>query len=116
MTRRDWAFTLLLAASAAGADEPACPAYHGAAPLAQVSVFDGPPEEQADLVPDRSEGTAGSLHSEWDLGYLYDQGRNAVLVCRYGKSADPVTVPITRKVARCVFRAHGGKPAEMSCR
>jgi hypothetical protein len=37
-----------------------------------LTVFDGPPSEQASLVPDSS----GKDHSSWDLGYIYDAGRS----------------------------------------
>lgn len=67
-------------------------------PLADASVFDGPPEEHADLMPDLET-------SEWDIAT--DQkagktpGRSLYLVCRYSGSQRTVSLRIPRDATRC---------------
>jgi len=110
----------LLLACTAQAQETKCPSYHGKNPLSTVSVFDGPAEEKADLVPDVSKASGGRLVSaSWQVGYLYGIGRKVFLVCRFAGlgDADAATIKVDQKVQTCIFRAHGGgQPAEMTCK
>ncbi len=85
-----------------------CPAKSQA--LRSVTVFDGPPSEQASLVPDR----AGTSHSSWDLGYVYDAGRTVWVRCEYadGTSFD---AQLTAKVGKCVYKAVKKNGIKLSC-
>jgi hypothetical protein len=110
---------VLLIATAAHAQSFKCPALQGKNALANVSVFDGPPAEKADLVPDLTKGSGDHLYSSWDIGYLFGMGRTPYLVCKYAglPDAQSVTLKIDKKVAKCIFQAHAaGQPAEAECR
>jgi len=107
----------LLLAGVAQAQPVGCPAMQGKSLLAGVSVFDGPPGEMADLVPDVSRGGQANLFQSWEVGYLFDQHRTVYLSCRYARVSAPVVVKIERRVKTCSFQAHGrARAAEMSCR
>lgn len=96
-----------------------CPSYEGKHPLVSVVVYDGPPEEKADLMPDSSTGKGSQAVSTWDVGYIFGSGRNLFLVCHFSglPESKNVTVKVETKVERCVFRAPGPhRPAEASCK
>jgi hypothetical protein len=78
--------------------------------LRSVTVFDGPPAEQASLVPDQ-EGKSGS---SWELGYVYDAGRTVWVRCQYadGTSAD---VQLSAKVGKCEYKAVKKNEIKLSC-
>ena|SRR5579864_5185707 len=80
-------------------------------PVRSVSLFDGPPQEHADLVPDGG----GKLSGYWEVGYLYDSGRFITVRCKYadGKTSD---VKLADKVARCDFKVDAKKTLALSCR
>jgi len=110
-------FLALLLAGVAQAQQVSCPAAQGKSLLTGVTVFDGPPAEMADLVPDVSRGGAANLFQSWELGYLFDQHRTLYLACRYAGLPKPVVVKIEQRVKMCAFQAHGrARAAEMSCR
>jgi len=103
----------------AHAQEAKCPSYHGKHPLTSVVVFDGPPEQRADLMPDVSKGSGDHAYASWDVSYIFDSGRNLFLVCRYADAgnANTVTVKVEKKLQRCIYRTHsGGRPAELICK
>ena len=107
----------LLLAGVAQAQQVGCPAAQGKSLLTGVTVFDGPPAEMADLVPDVSRGGQANLFQSWEVGYLFDQHRTVYLSCRYARVSAPVVVKIERRVKTCSFQAHGrARAAEMSCR
>lgn len=94
-----------------------CPAYERNSPLVQVTVFDGPPNEMASLVPDVSKGSDHHTYASWDIGYIFDAGRILYLECSYLHSTKPITVKVDKKVKECVYRTHAlPKPAELTCR
>jgi hypothetical protein len=110
---------VLLSCAAAAAQEARCPAYHQQHPLIQVDVFDGPPEQLADLVPDVGQGTGDHAYAEWNVAYIFDDGRNVYLVCKYGNqpSKEALTVKVVKRVKRCIYRTHpGSQPAELTCK
>jgi len=93
--------------SAIGAE--ICPSRPGQ-PLRLVSVFDGPPEGMADLIPDQASARSGS----WSLGYVYDAGRSVAIRCKYA-DGQFLDVQLARRVNRCIFRMGAGKSARLSC-
>ncbi len=110
--------TVLLLAVTAYAQEAKCPSYHANKPLSRVSVFDGPPAENADLAPDVQKGSGDHLYLSWDISYLSGSGRDTFLVCRYAASGDEpsVTIKLDKKLRTCTFQAHGGGlPAQAEC-
>lgn len=66
--------------------------------LSNVTVFDGPPEEMASLIPDSySKNT-----SKWYVGYIHEANRNVYLVCEY--SGKKITVTSKEKVENCIYK------------
>jgi hypothetical protein len=95
-----------------------CPPYKGKSPLSSVTVFDGPPEQRADLMPDVSKGSGDHTYASWDVAYILAAGRNLYLVCEFGGTGDKdtTTVKVEAKVEHCAYRTHKGKPAEVTCK
>ncbi len=79
--------------------------------LRQVSLFDGPISEMAELVPDRNGDAAGY----WQLAYVYKAGRSAAVRCTY---ADGTTreVTLTVPVSRCDYTRAGDGAMTLRCR
>jgi hypothetical protein len=103
----------------ARAEEVACPSYQGKNALSSVVLFDGPPEQKADLMPDVSRGDADHAYASWEVGYIFESGGSLFLVCRFSGSSDAngLTIKVEKKVQRCIFRTHGrSRPAELSCK
>jgi hypothetical protein len=102
----------------AHAQEARCPTHKDKAPLSGVVLYDGPPEQKADLMPDISKGSGDHVYASWKVGYIFDKGRKLYLVCRFGNKIDDTsTVEVDAPVKSCVFRSHpGGKPAELICK
>ena len=101
------------------AQQARCPAHRGNSPLSSVVVFDGPPAERADLIPDVSKGSGDHAYASWEVSYIFDSGRTLFLVCRFAGLADTqsVTVKVEKKVKHCTFRTHRSPtPADVSCR
>jgi hypothetical protein len=74
-------------------------------PLDQASVFDGKPEELADLVP---------VDGTWILKEYRTASREMYLVCRYKGTNEVSTVHIPRSAAQC--RMTGGSVVSVICR
>jgi hypothetical protein len=109
----------LLVARGVFAEEYKCPSYHDKHPLATATLFDGPPEEKADLMPETTTGKGSKTVSAWNVGTVYANGRALFLVCRYSglDNTNNVTVKAERKVERCTFRPPAkGRPAQMMCK
>ena len=62
-----------------------------------VSVFDGPPEEMADLVPESKDG-ADTRSDIWDLS---QNDRGYWLVCRYANTTVTLIRQLPATVTRC---------------
>jgi hypothetical protein len=110
---------VLVVVSMAHGEEAKCPSYKDKSPLSTVVLFDGPPEQRADLMPDVSKGRGDHAYASWDVSYVFDSGRNLFLVCRFAgmTDTDAVTVKVEKRVQRCIYRTHGkGKPAQLTCR
>jgi hypothetical protein len=101
------------------AQELRCPSYEGRKALTTVDLFDGPPEQLADLVPDISKGTGDHAYASWKVGYIFTAGRKLYIVCSYtgAQQTSKVILKSDKKVDSCIFRTHGKtRPAELSCR
>ena len=107
-----WALFLALStfASSAVSAQEVCPAQHKQA-LRSVDVFDGPPEEEATLVPDVNQKHSGY----WLLGYVYDANRIVTIRCKYanGKTID---VKLSQKIDRCDYKINPQKVLNLSCK
>ena len=100
---------LIALALTGSAKELKCPSSHDKNALTTVDLFDGPPEQMADLVPDFSKGTSDHVYASWDVGYIFAAGRKLYVVCSYSGSqrASDVTLKADKKVNSGVFRSHG---------
>lgn len=79
--------------------------------LRQVSLFDGPIEEMAELVPDEN----GDASGKWLLESVYKAGRSAAVRCTY---ADGTTreVTLTVPVSSCDYTRAGDGAMTLRCR
>lgn len=106
---------LFLFPAAAAAEQASCPDNHAGARLTTVVLFDGPPSEHADLMPDKSRKLKnGGVESTWDVAYIFQAGRKLYVECQYGSSTSHVTVePANVKI--CVF-SNSNNRISLSCR
>ena len=96
--------------------ESRCPDTHAGAHLAGASLFDGPPSEHADLVPDRiHQGRRGVLTSEWDVAAMPRAGRQIYLECRYGSGAPTIVSTLTTERA-CTLVSRRTGPTTLVCK
>jgi hypothetical protein len=66
--------------------------------LAGISVFDGPPEELAELVPDDGTDAADARTDIWNLP---KSDRSYWLICRYSSTTVTLTRQLPASVTRC---------------
>jgi hypothetical protein len=112
------AAALALAAGAAAAAAPVqCPVVTGQT-LVYIDIFDGPPEELADLVPDQHASRA-SRHA-WNTWQLEAGPKGLFVKCGYGKALagpysriETIRLPQTIKSCRADFRMGRG-PADLT--
>ena len=107
---------VLFAAGTARAEAIRCPSHHDKHALTGATVFDGPVEELASLVPDDSKESRQEESASWAVGYIYDAGRKVFLQCRFSGTKETVTVAGEQRVTKCVYRAKAGGPVEVGCR
>ena len=108
---------LILAATAAPPVAAECPAIAGQS-LVYIDIYDGPPENQADLAPDDSKKQpGGGIANTWQLA----PGADGLFVkCGYGKKAEGpysrtemIRLPDTAKTCRADFKT-GPKPDDLT--
>jgi hypothetical protein len=66
--------------------------------LSGIAVFDGPPEQMADLIPDEGPKTADTVSDTWDLP---PSERGYWVTCRYGNTTVTLTRQLPKSVTRC---------------
>jgi hypothetical protein len=114
---------LILAAAGAPVVALECPAIPGQT-LVYIDIYDGPPEQQADLAPDDTRKTGGITSNIWKLA----AGPGGLFVkCGYGKKLEgpysrieTIRLPDTVAGCRADFKP-GAKPSDLilthfSCR
>jgi hypothetical protein len=110
------ALLILAAANATPAVALACPSLPGEA-LAYIGVFDGPPEQQADLAPDQHKSAGGTATNVWQI----DAGPDGVYVkCAYGKAlagpyrrVETIKLPADAKTCRADYKT-GQRPDDLT--
>ena len=111
-----WLFLTGLLATSAQAEPVKCPPFSNNMALSAVSVYDGPPEEMANLAPDSTKTKGKLFTANWTVGDIYDAGRQMHLVCKYATAAS-LTIRVEKKVHMCVFRSNvPNQPGEMICK
>ena len=106
----------ILTAVTAPATALECPTVPGQT-LVYIDIYDGPPEQQADLAPDRTiKPSAGNVSNLWELsagagGLFVKCGYGKVLVGPYSH-VEMIRLPDTVKNCRADFKT-GAKPNDL---
>ena len=110
------ALLLLTAASATPPEALECPAIQGQT-LVYIDIYDGPPEQQADLVPDQFQDRANK--TAWNTWELYQNPERIYVKCGYGQRLEGpysrtefIMLPTTAKTCRADFKT-GAKPNDL---
>jgi len=98
------AFVLVAVGGTAAAAPTACPARHQGRAMNGGQVFDGPPEELADLRPDTDRRVGRERRATWNVASVYKAGRQVHLLCYYDGNTAPITVKAPHPVKVCVYR------------
>jgi hypothetical protein len=105
---------LLLVPLAAQAALVECPASLNGERLSTVTLFDGPPGEDASLAPDSAtQDASGNITSLWKLDYLFSTGRHLYIECDYGANKQAVLQP--PPVASCVYKTNNEGNNSLVC-
>ena len=112
---RFFLLSLLVLPGPALAKTMSCPASYRGQTLAQVDLFDGPPAEMADLVPDRDFATKDGKTSVWNVHYVYEQSRSVYLQCQYGSGRIIINVHAKSPVHTCTYTEHKDGKKSLSC-
>jgi len=108
---------LLVAGSTTPPEALECPTLPGQT-LVYIDVYDGPPENQADLVPDQYQDKAKKI--AWNTWELYQNPERIYVKCGYGKRLEGpysrtefIILPQTAKTCRADFKL-GPKPTDLT--
>lgn len=111
------ALLILAAASAAPPVALECPAIPGQT-LVYIDIYDGPPENLADLVPDQYQDKAKK--TAWNTWELYQNPERIYVKCGYGTRLEGpysrtefIMLPETAKTCRADFKI-GPKPTDLT--
>jgi hypothetical protein len=91
----------MMTATAAHAVQMSCPATQKGKRLTAVSLFDGSPEEKAELRPEEGRERNGLLRTYWMLEDIHKAGRAPHVVCDYDGGAQVVMKP-GKTVKACI--------------
>lgn len=106
----------LVGAQARATDLRACPAAHDGQPLATGQVLDGPLQDNAILVPDSGTSRHGVETGRWQVGYVYDAGRQVTLDCQYGAARVSAPVVVAARVEACTYAKSKQGVVVLGCR
>jgi hypothetical protein len=102
------ALLILVAANATPPVALECPAIAGQT-LVYIDIYDGPPEKQADLVPDQHQDKAKK--TAWNTWELYQNPERIYVKCGYGARLEGpysrtefIMLPETAKTCRADFK------------
>ncbi|HEY1798504.1 MAG TPA: STY0301 family protein [Stellaceae bacterium] len=94
-----------------------CPAIAGET-LVYIDIYDGPPDDKADLVPDQHHNAANT--QAWNTWELYQNPERIWVQCGYGRRLEGpysrteyIMLPETAKNCRADFRM-GPKPTDVT--
>jgi hypothetical protein len=107
------ALLMLVAATATPPVALQCPAISGET-LVYIDIYDGPPENQADLVPDQHQNRANkTAWNTWELYQIYVKcGYGARLEGPYSRT-EFIMLPERAKTCRADFKI-GPKPTDLT--
>lgn len=101
---------------AAGASDASCPQTQHGVGLKTVTLFDGPPKDHADLVPDSFHEAEGIGRSEWDVTYIFQAGRRLYVQCDYGPTVPVVVLQPVASTKKCVYLSQRDGTVSLTCR
>jgi len=105
---------LLLTPSAALAAPVQCPASQDGQSLSTVTLFDGPPSENASLAPDSAtQDETGNITSSWKLDYIFTAGGHLYIECDYGANKQAVLKPPF--VTSCIYKTNNQGHNSLTC-
>ena len=111
------ALLILAAATTAPPIALECPGLPGQT-LVYIDVYDGPPENEADLVPDQHQDRATQI--AWNTWELYQNPERVYVKCGYGQRLEGpysrtefIMLPETAKSCRADFKI-GPKPTDLT--
>jgi hypothetical protein len=107
--------TLATAPTSALAGETGCPRIHAGSKLTTVTLFDGPPSEHADLMPDSFRKIGNGSQSGWDVAYIFEAGRQLFVECQYGPKVSTVILEPGPSTYKCEFLSRGEKNVSLTC-
>jgi len=106
---------MLWSGAAAAAEQFSCPSLSlpsgKPARVESISVFDGPPAEMADLVPDNAD-TSSREPPYWTLG---KPERPTWVVCHYRKLKGTREFALPKAYTKCRLTGHGKAWDGLSC-
>jgi hypothetical protein len=111
------ALLILAAATTTAPEALQCPVIAGQT-LVYIDIYDGPPEQQADLVPDQHQDKASK--TAWNTWDLYQNPERIYVKCGYGTRLEApysrtefIILPQTAKTCRADFKT-GPKPTDLT--
>lgn len=111
------ALLILAAASTMPPEALECPVLPGQT-LVYIDVYDGPPEGEADLVPDQHQDKAKK--TAWNTWELYQNPERIYVKCGYGQRLEGpysrtefIMLPAMAKTCRADFKI-GPKPTDLT--
>jgi hypothetical protein len=99
----------------ASADEVRCPQTHAGSQLTTATLFDGPPSQHADLMPDTSHETKNGSQTKWEIAYLFKLGRQPFVECQYGSKGSTVILQPKPSTDNCEFLSQRDKTVSLTC-
>ena len=106
---------LALAPALASAEEFGCPSAHSGGPLVSATLFDGPPSEHADLMPDHYRKSKRGGQSDWNVAYIFQAGRRLYVECQYGSKISSIVLEAPR-VDACTYASNGKRRKSLTCK
>jgi hypothetical protein len=97
------------------AGEIRCPNIHEGSLLRTVTLFDGPPSEHADLMPDTFHESKNETQSKWDVAYIFKAGRQLFVECEYGPKVSMVILEPEPSTYKCELLSQQGKQVALTC-
>jgi hypothetical protein len=99
----------------ASAEEFGCPAARSGGRLVSATLFDGPPSEHADLMPDNYRKSKSGGQSDWNVAYIFQAGRRLYVQCQYGSKISSVVLEAP-KVDICTYSSNGKRRNSLTCK
>ncbi len=107
--------SLTLAATHVQAVESSCPSAWLGRPLVSGYVLDGPLQDNAILEEDAGGTKNDREFATWQVAYVYDDGRQITLECRYRGATEPIAIVVVEPVKTCSYSKSKTGAVELGC-